>query len=179
MEQGGGNSLEEMQRRLAVWDQAGRAPFEDLHEYCQAIGELQWTREIQQTWGPLIRLTLAAYGEEASTEIVRRYQVDAFGRRTGTTCLLELLPLAARNVSTWRFHQWTQLPELKDRATYLERVGTSREIGLRRLIDRHAPRAVVFYSLDYRERWQRIVEAPLTDTGLHSSRTWGATSPRR
>ncbi len=177
MEQGGGTSFEEIQRRLAAWDKAGRAPFDDIHEYCLAIGELRWTGpnpRIQPTWKHLIRIVLAARGAEVSPDTIRRYQVESFARRAGTTCLLELLPLPSRNMATWRFHEWTQMPKLQDRATYLAKVGDRREAGLRHLIDRHAPRAVVFYGLGYLERWQRIVEAPLTSTGIE-----GVTAARR
>ena len=65
MEQGGGTSFEEIQRRLAAWDKAGRAAFDDIHEYCLAIGELRWTGpnpRIQPTWKHLIRIVLAAHG---------------------------------------------------------------------------------------------------------------------
>ena len=169
MEQGGGGSQEELQKRLDSWALRGRGRFDDLHEYCLAIGERRWTRPhppIQPTWKHLIRLALLSVGEEPHLESIRRFQGEDLGRRSGNTCLIELLPLPARNLSTWRYDKWTTFPELSSRQGYLTDVGARREVGLRTLIDQHAPRTVMFYGLGYRERWQRIVGAPFVDAGI-------------
>lgn len=169
MEQGGGTSEAEIRRRLDAWDARGRFPFEDLHEYCLEIGELRWTRPsppIQATWKHLIRIALASKGHDPQLEAIRRFQHEALGRRAGDTCLVELFPLPSRSLSTWRYDEWTTLPEVRTRQGYLTEVGAQREAGLRALINRHAPRAVVFYGLGYKERWQRIVEAPFVETGI-------------
>lgn len=169
MEQGGGTSVEELHRRLAAWNERGRAQFDDLHEYHVAIGELRWSApkpRIQPTWRHLIRIVLAANGDETSQEAIRKYQSEELGRRFGNTCLLELLPLPSRNTKNWPYYEWTGLCEMKDRETYLTNAGGTREVGLRELIDYYAPRAVVFYGTTYKERWQRIVQAPFKDIGI-------------
>lgn len=169
MEQGGGGSQDELQKRLDAWALRGRGRFDDLYEYCLAIGEPRWTRPhppIQSTWKHLIRLALVSMGEEPDIGSIRRFQSEALGRRSGDTCLIELLPLPARNLSTWGYDKWTTLPELTSRRGYLLDLGARREAGLRKLIDEYAPRTVVFYGLGYRDRWQGIVGAPFLDAGL-------------
>lgn len=168
-EQGGGTTLVELQRRLDAWDRGGRQPFDDLMAYCRAIGETRWTRPdppLQPTWKHLIRTALCSRGRPVSREAIRQYQSTSLGRSGGESCLLELLPLPSRNMGTWLYKDWTSQPEFATRAAYLSSVGSSREAGLRRLIDAHRPRAVVFYGLDYQERWQRIVEQPFLGTSL-------------
>src|SRR5688572_25430520 len=75
LEQGGGESLEELERRLDAWSQLGAATFADLAEYCRRIGENRWHGErarIQPTLGSLVRMMLASHaGRSRIGSIVR------------------------------------------------------------------------------------------------------------
>jgi hypothetical protein len=170
MEQGGGATPEELARRLSAWDARGRCQWDDLREYCGSIGEPRWFRRptppIQPTWKHLIRIALGARGQSTDTESVRRYQLTELGCRGSESALLELFPLPAPSTQVWPYAQWSALPELASRDQYRAFVGQRREVGLRRLIETHRPKLVVFYGLEYRDRWSRIAAADFSPTGL-------------
>ena len=164
VEQGGGGTFDELQRRLDAWRGRGRREFEDLHEYHLAIGQDCWTRSsrplLQSTWKQLVRTVLAANGQSATIDSVRHYQSNDLGRQGGATCLVELNPLPSPRTATWQYGQWTSLPQLRDRHTYFAQVVPDRVLRLRQLIDRYAPQIVVFYGLEQKLQWERLVEQP-------------------
>jgi hypothetical protein len=167
MEHGGGNSKEELERRLAAWRDRGQLEFEDLAEYHAGIGETRWTGRtprIQRTWGKLIRALLLASGRSCSREEIRRYQSKSFGRRGGPHCLLELYPLPSRNLSAWPYADWSALPELRDRDAYRKQVGEQRVERLRGLVEGYAPVAVLFYGVGFRSEWERVIDRPFTES---------------
>jgi hypothetical protein len=82
LEQGGGENLAELERRLGAWRESGGGAFADLREYCERLGEHRWhgpSPRVQPTLGKLVRLTLAAEGLSPDTEAVRLYQAQKFG----------------------------------------------------------------------------------------------------
>ena len=77
MEEGGGNSIEEINRRLNSWNNRGKFELEDVAEYHFAIGIPEHFRDpakLQPTWNKLIRTLLSAQGQPGSTDDVREYQ---------------------------------------------------------------------------------------------------------
>ena len=96
MEEGGGGSLDEVARRLAKWEAAGRSELLDLrgqHLDGDLADFLGGSEDLQKTWSNLIRVVLGCEGRPTDNETVRAYQQSKLGRFDGETCLLELMPL--------------------------------------------------------------------------------------
>ena len=171
MEEGGGNSPDEVQRRLRLWEERGRRELEDVNIFDgSALGKwFQPGAPLQSTWRGLIRLLLAAQGRATDAEVVRNYQAGELGREGGDTCLLELLPLPSPSIDDWLYGKHSSLPALRTRAVYRETVSPRRVDHLRARITEHRPAAVIFYSRAYRPWWEQIVGAsfgPPMEPGL-------------
>jgi hypothetical protein len=103
-EEGGGNTLNEIQERLSLWERRGKRELEDIADYHIALGDKRYFTHpfaIQSTWNKLIRMVLAVQQEPQTTDMVRTYQREKLGRLDGDTCLLELLPLPSRSTGEW------------------------------------------------------------------------------
>jgi hypothetical protein len=157
MEEGGGGSKEEIERRFAAWDRSD--DLADAREYHAAVGGMRWFDErpkIQSTWAKLIRVTLAATGRDTDTESVRRYQRDAFGRRGGELAVIELLPLPSPSTSRWLYESYN-IPEISTRDRYRKGVLPQRIKAIRERIEKHRPAVVVFHGIAYRKYWEEII----------------------
>jgi hypothetical protein len=164
MEEGGGNSIKEVNRRLNAWEKRGKLELEDVAEYHFAIGIPEHFRDpakLQPTWNKLIRILLSAEGQAGATEDVREYQKSSLGRLNGESCLLELLPLPSPSTGKWLYGQHSSLPYLKTRKLYSETCTPFRAAHIRSRIDDFKPKAVVFYSFSYKDHWQEIAGAKL------------------
>ena len=165
MEEGGGNSCEDISNRLQVWNKNGRRELEDVAAYHIALGIPQLFSEwpkLQRTWSKIIQVLLVAEGRDASSPSVRAFQRDELGRLQGNHCLVELLPLPSPSTSHWLYSDCSRLPALATRETYREYAFPFRETHLRERIQTHGPRHVVFYSFSYQWAWQSIVKTPFT-----------------
>lgn len=152
MEEGGGESFEDIERRLQTWRKRGRLELDDVAEYHMEMGITYLFRErprIQTTWGGLIRILLAARGETPTTDTIREYQRDRLGRATGETCLLELLPLPSPSTKHWLYGAHSKLPYLADRQAYRRALLTKRMAHLQGRIRQHQPKVVLFYGYVY------------------------------
>lgn len=161
MEEGGGDSLEEVQRRLEVWDRRGRHELEDLREFHRQIGVNRWFEErpaLQTTWNKMIRIVLSAEGRSPTTDDLRQYQRDQLGRHGGNTVLVELLPLPSPSTDRWLYGERSQLPQLRSRKAYRDFYMERRSHALHEMVWHYQPSAVVFFSVDanYRASWERI-----------------------
>jgi len=165
MEEGGGNSFGEVARRLQAWAERGKQELEDVAEYHAALGITALfdpQPKLQRTWGKLIRILLASRHSTPTIEQVRQYQGQLLGRRTGETCLLELLPLPSPSTANWLYGQHSRLPYLVDRAAYRRVCLPPRIAHLKRRLQEHRPPVVIFYSRSYQEHWEAIAEVNLT-----------------
>jgi hypothetical protein len=159
MEPGGGESEEDIARRLEAWDRRGRPELDDVAEYHALTGHTRLFDEkpkLQSTWKGLMMIALAAEGQPAGDADLQAYQRDRLGRPDGETCLLELLPLSSPNTGRWLYGSISAIPYLKDRKTYRARMTP---VGVRRLaraMALHRPEVVVFYSRTYRDTWKEI-----------------------
>jgi hypothetical protein len=164
MEEGGGDSFEEVARRLSVWDQRGRHELEDVVDYHHALGidyPFRDKPKLQPTWAKLIRILLSSDGDAPSKADVRAYQQRFWARSVGNVCLLELLPLPSPSTNHWLYAGHTTLPSLASRDLYRE-TWSQRRIGqLQRRIATYRPSVVVFYSFSYLAYWNQIAGAPL------------------
>lgn len=123
MEEGGGDSFEDIERRLQTWRKRGGLELDDVAEYHKEMGITHLFRErprIQTTWGGLIRILMATKGRTPSTDDIREYQRDCLGRTVGETCLLELLPLPSPSTKHWFYGEHSRLPYLVNRDAYRE-----------------------------------------------------------
>lgn len=159
MEEGGGNSVEEINTRLNAWDQRGRHELEDLADYHAAIGITKFfdgQPRSQPTWNKLIRVWFAIRGKSAELSAIKSYQAQEFARSSGDTCLIELMPLPSPNINRWIYGESSGLSYLKDRQTYHEMVRPQRIAHIRALITQFQPRGVIFYGMQYQQWWQEI-----------------------
>jgi hypothetical protein len=147
MEEGGGGSEEEIKRRLEAWDSRGRRELEDLAGFHEAFGgDEKWFRKrnVQPTWGRLIRIFLAAEGIEADLETVRNYQCDRLARSGSAMALLEVMPLPSPTIAHWLYKSMTISTLFRSRAGY-EALRQVRLQRIQELINTHRPPFVITY----------------------------------
>jgi len=168
LEEGSDGSVEEIQRRLAVWREGGCQELEDAWDYHVRIGATDLTRErpkLQSTWKQLCRIVLAGTEQQTDTESLRHYQKHHLGRRDDATCLLELLPLPSRNTGEWRYGNASRLPQLTSRRAARQYYAPRRVRHLRQRIGQYRPAVVVFYGSTNRDRWTEIAGVPFERVG--------------
>ncbi len=173
MEEGGGNTIHEVNNRIEAWDNRGQKAFEDVVDYHVEFGLdecFQPTRpKIQTTWGKLIRAFLVYQnGEDPDLELVRETQRNSWARGDGNQCLTELLPLPSPNVGNWlygnHFNGADDPPWLANREIYAANMLQVRIPALHSLISRNCPRHVVFYGRSYQKHWHEVAGAPTWKT---------------
>lgn len=161
MEEGGGNSFEEIQNRLIAWEQMARLELLDIQSFHEKINMNYWfgsTAKLQTTWNKAIRVFLSSQGINPTLEMVRTYQSEQFARVNSETCILELLPLPSRSIKDWIYTQYPSLQILQNRQTYMEEVAPIRVPYIRDKISSLKPKWVVFFGLDsrYQSHWKDI-----------------------
>lgn len=160
MEEGGGNSFTEVQARLSAWEQFGKPELADLRDFHLLLRMPEFFTppvKLQRTWMQIARITLAAKGEPHSLNELRTYQQDHLGRKSGETCLMELLPLPSPRTSAWEYNKWSTLPFLAKREAYHHSILPQRSAYLRKQILENEPEFVIFYGIGYSSYWQDIV----------------------
>jgi hypothetical protein len=168
MEEGGGNSLEEIEARLTAWNKRGQRHAEDLHDFCQATGHQALlpyataNAPYNKTWCGLIKHLHQRQG--IPLESALEYQRIKWLTKGEDNCLLNLMPLPSPNVSTWHYSEWSDLPELQSRAIYLKTVAPKRIARLRRVIESFKPEHVVCVGTSYRDHWELLAEGISTTT---------------
>ena len=156
MEEGGGDTIEDIVRRVTIWEESGQKTLEDLKLYHDKIGVTRWfgsQAKLQPTWNKLIRIIHGIKGLNPQTEDVRTYQKRYLGRFEGETCLAELMPLPSPSTNHWLYPSISSLPELQSREDYLRHWGPIRLQMLTKLITTHRPKNVVFYGIGYYQDW--------------------------
>jgi hypothetical protein len=152
MEEGGGDSLEEIERRITVWHDRGERDLEDLRDYHLAIGVPQYfgaRPKLQRTWRALMRVVLTADHARVDPDALRAYQRNLLGRLPASlnagTALIERLPLPAPGkTAPWLYGQ-SGIAALRTRAEYEAALGPPRTQAILDAIDHFQPRAVVTY----------------------------------
>ena len=160
MEEGGGNSLTEINNRLAAWDNCGKSEILDLCKFHQMIGINTYFRDpvkLQITWNKIIRIILSIEGKtNIHLDEIKKYQKEKLGRINGDNCLLELMPLPSPNFSAWIYSSISSIPYLSNRQVFFNKVLDFRINRLYALIKEHKPRFVIFYGITYMAYWKRI-----------------------
>jgi hypothetical protein len=164
MEEGGGNSKDEVYRRLNAWINLDRNEICDLFKFQNEIGESNYFSEnpkLQKTWSKLIRFQLGLEGITPTTDEVRLYQKGKLGRSTSSNALLELMPLPSPGVNVWHYDKFSTIPFLKSRDAYFQYFIDKRIVLIREKVFLHKPKFVVCYSFTYLQYWLNIASVPL------------------
>ncbi len=177
LEETGGWTEGELERRLAAWNQRGRRELEEAPTFFPASGNHQWygpQAQLHPTWRHLILLLFLARGEMDSVGALLNYQRTLLGTAHGETCLAELLPLPAPNPRVWYYNRWSRLAWLRDRPSYEANLAAQRASGLRSRLEHHRPGVVIFYSSSGQHFWSSIAggeaQPAIEDKLLHLER---------
>ncbi len=161
MEEGGGNTLNEIKSRINSWDKRGQKKLEDLFEYHKCIIDKPKffgdSPVLQSTWSKLIRIFLSFNGRPSDTGDVREYQSKKWGRCNGETCLLELFPLPSPSTNQWLYQEYSFLPFLINRTSYKHYLFKDRSEAIRSKFKEYKPSKVIFYGIGYKEYWEGLV----------------------
>lgn len=168
MEEGGGNSVEEIEARLNYWLEGGCKTVEDVAEYHQKFGMEYFFNESpknQPTWNKLIRIMLALEEQPLTLDSVKAFQKDRLARQGSDNCLLELFPLPSPSVGHWLYSEISALDYLATREAYKAHLQELRIDLLQKKIIKHQPKLVLFYgnNPEYRQYWQKIARCELQD----------------
>jgi len=161
MEEGGGNSVDEINRRISTWKVRGGMELEDIVEYHRAIGISKYFDEkpkIQNTWGKQIRFMHGYKNKPINTESVRNFQRDCWGRKNSDSCIFDLFPLPSPSTSEWIYGNKSALNILKDRETYRNAFLQSRANHIRDRIDKFKPEIVCAFGTTYLNYWKTLVD---------------------
>jgi len=166
MEEGGGNNIIDIEKRLSAWTKLNEEKTIDLARFHRLIDEGHRfdgdTPKLQQTWAKLIRAQISFEKDPTDsfaieTSSVREFQSSRLGRTNSKTCLLELLPLPSPSTNIWHYSSFSQLSLLQSRAEYTEKMVPKRIEMLRNEIRDHSPSHVVFYGTSYAKYWGKII----------------------
>jgi hypothetical protein len=175
LEEGGGEDLTEIRRRVHAWQRRGSRPVEDLAEYHRNIGVTRFfdgpRPPLQRTWRALMLLLQAYHSAPSDNDTLRRLQAHEFGASDGSVALLELLPLPSRSKTNWIYAPLAgDIPMLESRTIYEATIRPQRIRQLRSLIAEHAPRVLVCYSMSERPAWEAIVGRQLIEQRISKHR---------
>ena len=155
LEEGGGHSEKEIQNRVDVWEKRGSNQLEDCKSYHLEFGLGEWFSHdprLQATWKMYIRMFFYATKNENFVNsqnqkmLLKRYQRDRFGKKDGEMCIMELRPLPSKNLSTWLYKDFSNLPFLKSKERYGEYVDNFRIKDLKNKIEKYKPKFIIFLS---------------------------------
>ncbi len=167
MEEGGGNDLIQVTKRLNAWVELSETELVDIYQFHGKIDYPKCFKDpvkLQPTWKQQARIVLASKGLPSTIPDVRAYQRDFIGRETEETCLLELLPLPSPSLKNWNYNLWSSLPFLKDRKTYKQYCVPWRIEHIQSMIKKYKPKVVVFMGQVYLDYWHTIAGSHLCFT---------------
>ena len=166
MEEGGGTSIEEVQRRLDSWHN-NPSNLIDNKAHHERIGLSHFFEKgaCQRTWWKLIMFKLSleeklSGNESEDKEMIRDIQKNSWGQLDSDNALLDLFPLPSPGAGDWLYGtlNWTDIQYLQSRVSYEETLKSNRTQFIRKKIKTHRPKVVVFYSKDYTHYWNEIAE---------------------
>jgi len=124
---------------------------------------------LQSTISKLIRVLLnILYDSTISTEDIRKFQRDEFGRLNSNHCSLEFMPLPVPKTDMW-IYNCVDIDYLSDRESYNQAIMMKRIRLFSKLIDNYKPEIVIFYSLKYFDKWKMITNSNFISLG---NRIW-------
>jgi hypothetical protein len=162
MEEGGGDTEEEIISRLDKWEIANKPTLFDNYEFHKNLFEHFFKGEqskYQRTWGGLIKILLSFQNKKFPTiEEVKLFQSENLGRSNSNNCIAEVFPLPSPNSKIFKYSEWTKIEFLKSRLEYKNHLKNDRIEKLKSLISEHKPKFVIFYSSnpEYIDYWSKI-----------------------
>lgn len=146
-----------MHKRALVWSERA-CETEDLQGYHAKLklpARENWAKNIQSTWGALIRILLAFEGKRSEKEDVIASQRNELGKTGGDNAILDLSQLSAPSQKVWSA-RGSEIEWLKDRDLYEARVLPDRQALFRRRLTEHKPKIVLFFGSKHRSTWETI-----------------------
>ncbi|MCX6045991.1 MAG: hypothetical protein NT075_12850 [Chloroflexi bacterium] len=176
MEEGGGNSIEEVEQRLTQWLALGASELVDNYKFHKALDSFksrggviqqgsyaeyfEGNIKTQPTWRKLIRMLLNIEDPSRTyeKEAIKDYQAHSWGQSTSNNCLLDVFPLPSPDVSRWEYDAWSELDFLRTRESYKSALRVKRVAAIRNRIVEYAPKVVTFYSFgsEYIRMWEEL-----------------------
>lgn len=176
MEEGGGNSIEEVEQRLAQWLELGASELIDNYRFHRALDSFKSRKGIiqhgsyaeyfegniktQPTWRKLIRtlLTIENPYPTYNNEDIKHYQAHSWGQLNSNNCLLDVFPLPSPKANHWEYNEWSELTFLRTREGYKSELRAKRVSAIRKRIMQYTPKVVTCYSLDseYIQIWEEL-----------------------
>lgn len=125
---------------------------EDCADAHLALGIIKhhWgPRAIQSTWRGMCYVMLALDDRCTTREDIRRYQAENLGRRSGSTLLVELMPIPRPRLGWWEYDHL--IPQFSSVENYIEKIKPWRISYIRNLYLQQRPGLVIAYGKKY---WQ-------------------------
>jgi len=178
IEEGGGNSKKEIQKRLESWnryqtdlvDNRKHSLFlenQKVNNFFIPSGKKNRV-DLQSTWTGLIKLQLAYEGitewEENDKRTLRERQMNHWGRLNSNHIVSNLLPLASPKSTDWKYDEWSDLNFLASRKEYLKIVTPIRLNYLKSKIEQNKPKAIILYGRKMMKYWDDLVEVDIKNT---------------
>jgi hypothetical protein len=107
------------------------------------------SRTIQSTWRGMCYVMLALDNRSKGREDIRRYQAEMLGRNTGSTLLVELMPIPRPRLGWWEYGGL--IPQFSSAESYVYEVKPWRIQYIRNLYLQRRPSLVIAYGKKY---WQ-------------------------
>lgn len=177
MEEGGGDELQEVSKRLLVWEQNGSPELIDNYEYHLGISEYGYENffegkiRLQNTWAKLIRafLNIENPDKDYTVSDIKEFQAHCWGRGDSNNCLLDIFPLPSPSASKWNYDKWCGLPILRSRDMYKTALRDKRINKIKERIATYNPKVVIFYAFgdDYLRIWEQVSEIEFTPENRH------------
>ena len=174
MEEGGGNTLGEVQKRLESWHRTSNNLLDNKTHH-ERLGLTKFfDRGVLQMTAKLIRFKLSIEDKlsgnpSEETEMIRSIQKNSWGQLDSDNALIDLFPLPSPGEGAWLYKslEWTDIDYLQSRGTYRETLKESRTKFIRDKIKIHQPKIVVFYSTSYIPYWNQIAESDFNSDKAH------------
>jgi len=160
MEEGFGGTLLDLENRFL--NTKDKSVMDIQNGYEDVKDHFQWflkKPKIQRTWSKLILILLSLNSEDKiDNKKIRKYQRTEFARANSNHCSLEFMPLPCRstNAGDWFYGQFG-IEFLGTRKEYLEKIMPLRIRLFQGLIEKYAPKTIIFYSLSYLDYWKNII----------------------
>ncbi len=166
MEEGGGESLDNISTRLKVWPKYGQKALVPLREFSIDLGFSDFFKEkpkSQPTWRALIKILLSLKGEDLSLNTIKEFQKIKLGSENSDHAIIELMPLPSPSTKDWPYENLADYPILRTRELYFNKLLEERISLLKKFILTSKPKVVVFYGYTYREHWEKVCDLDLRE----------------